>query len=249
MNHPFVLFFFSVYSQVIFNSAAHYWPFNRESGIVDSKTNVTGVKYGQTKNIYYKGPGYGFLHTDGKAWIDLGNFTDSCLVEPARCQPALTVFLWLKYAPNKNRTYFVGTSSHLTFSKGFTIYKESDKRAKDSIVLRLNDGQREWSGNLTLKPKTWSHVAFTWDASSGLALFQNCRQMALIWESKLQTPIRGNGSNILEHHLSLSGAQNNDPNAGSKASYEDLAVLYRKIEPAEWDQICHHKLGQFATDK
>ncbi|CAH3170094.1 unnamed protein product [Porites evermanni] len=232
----------AVHSQVLFNSAAHYWPFNRETGIVDSKTNVTGVKYGQTKNIYYKGPGYGFLHTDGKAWIDLGNFTDSCLVEPARCQPALTVFLWLKYAQNKNWTYFVGTSSHLTYSKGFTIYKESDKRAKDSIVLRVNDGQREWSGNLTLKPKTWSHVAFTWDASSGLALFQNCRQMALIWESKLQTPIRGNRSNILEHHLTLSGAQNNDPNLGSKASYEDLAVLYRKIKPAEWDLICHHKL-------
>lgn len=232
----------TVNPQVIFHSAVHYWPLNRHSGFVDSKTNATGVKHGIINNIFYKGPGYGYLHMDGKAWIDFGNFTGTCLADPARCHQALTVFLWLKYQKSTSKRYFVGTSSHLTYSKGFTIYKDSDKNAKDSIVVRVNDGQREWTGNLTLKHNTWSHVAFTWDARSGLALFQNCRQMALVSDNKLQTSARSNRSNVLKHFLSLSGGQRNYSKMGVKASYEDLTVLYRKMEPREWDYICHSKL-------
>ncbi|XP_078354871.1 uncharacterized protein LOC144639420 isoform X2 [Oculina patagonica] len=228
----------------LFNSAAHYWPLNRPHGILDIKNNVTGVKHGKIENIHYKGPGNGFLHTNGKAWVDLGNFTGSCLAGPAKCKVALTVFLWLKYSPNKHRRYLLGTSSHLTFSEGFTIYKDSDKRANNSIVVRVNDGEREWTGYLTLKPEVWSHVMFTWDYKSGLALFQNCNQMALVSYSKLKATARSNRSNVLEHHLSLAGAQKIQPEMGVKASYEDLAVFYRKMASHERNWICLHKLEE-----
>ena len=211
---------------------------------MDLKTNITGVKHGKIENILFKGPGNGFLHTDGKAWVDLGNFTGSCLAEPGRCKVALTVFLWLKYSPHKHKRYLLGTSSHFTFSEGFTIYKDSDKRANNSIVVRVNNGQREWTGYLTLKPEVWSHVMFTWDYKSGLALFQNCNQMALVSDSNLKTTARGNRSNILEHHLSLSGAQKTHPEIGVKASFEDLTVFYRKMESHERSWICLHKLGK-----
>lgn len=236
-------FFFSV-NPNIFNSAAHYWPLNRQNGITDIIANVTGAKHGTIDNIFYKGPGYGYLHAAGRAWVDLGNFTGSCLAEPARCKQPLTVFLWLKYSRNKNRRYLVGTSSHLTFSKGFTIYKNSDKNANDSIVLRVNDGQREWAGYLTLKAEVWSHVVFTWEYRTGLALFQNCRQMDLVKEYKYRTSTTSNRSNVLEHHLTLSGAQKIYPNMGVKASYEDLTVLYRNLNSDEMNWICLHKLGQ-----
>ena len=211
---------------------------------MDVKTNITGVKHGKIENIIYKGPGNGFLNTNGKAWVDLGNFTDSCLAEPSRCKVALTVFVWLKYSPNKHKRYLLGTSSHLTNSEGFTIYKDSEKRANNSIVVRVNDGQREWTGHLVLKPNVWSHVMFTWDYKSGLALFQNCNQMALVSDSELKTTVRSNRSNVLEHHLSLAGAQIHQPETGSKASFNDLAVFYRKMESHERSWICLHKLGE-----
>lgn len=228
----------------VFDSVAYYWPLNRQSGIVDIRTNDTGTKHGQMDNIFFKGPKKGYLHSAGKAWIDLGNYTGSCLAEPARCDRFLTVFLWLKYSRNKNKRYLVGTSSHLSHESGFTIYKDSDKIANNSIVLRVNDGQREWTGNLTLEPEVWSHVAFTWEYSSGLAVFQNCRQMALVTKYKYQTSPRSNRSNVLEQHLTLAGAQNVYPNVGVKASFEDLTVLYRKLDPPEMNWICFHKLGQ-----
>ncbi|KAJ7315640.1 hypothetical protein OS493_038530, partial [Desmophyllum pertusum] len=223
------------------NSAAHYWPLNRLHGITDITTNTTGVKHGKIENILYKGPGNGFLHTDGRAWVDLGNFTGSCLAEPGTCKDALTVFLWLKYTPNKHRRYLLGTSSHLTYTEGFTIYKDAAKQ-NNTIVVRVNNGQWEWTGRLNLKPDVWSHVMFTWEYKSGLALFQNCNQMALVWNSESKTSTRSNRSNILEHHLSLSGTQKFQPEMGVRASYEDLTVLYRKMESHERNWICLHKL-------
>ena len=233
----------------LFDSAAHYWPFDRHLGIVDIKTNITGVKHGKIENILFKGPGTGVLHTNGKAWVDLGNFTGSCLAEPARCTEALTVFLWLKYSPTKRRRYLLGTSSHLAFSEGFTIYKDSEEKANNSIVIRVNNGQREWTGSLTLKPGIWWHVMFTWHYKLGLALFQNCNQMALVLDSTLKTTRRGNRSNILEHYLSLSGAQIAKPELGVKASYGDLAVFYRKLESNERNWICLNKLGEYEIEK
>lgn len=226
----------------LFDSAAHYWPFDRRHGIVDMKTNITGDKHGKIENILFKGPGNGVLHTNGKAWVDLGNFTGSCLAEPARCTEALTVFLWLKYSPNKRRRYLLGTSSHLAFSEGFTIYKDSEIKANNSIVIRVNNGQREWTGSLTLKPDIWSHVMFTWHYKLGLALFQNCNQMALVSEGTLKTTRRSNRSNILEHYLSLSGAQIAKPELGVRASYDDLTVFYRKLESHERNWICLNKI-------
>ena len=240
----FFFFFFFAANPRIFYSAAHYWPLNRQKRFVDSRTNATGVTHGKIENIFFKGPGHGFLHTSGKAWVDLGNFTGSCLAEPAKCNQALTVFLWLKYSLHKNKRYLVGTSSHLTYSKGFAIYKDSHKKANDSIVVRVNDGQREWTGYLTLKPDLWSHVGFTWEYSSGLHLFQNCRPMALVTNYKFRTSTRSNRSNVLEHHLSLSGAQKIHPNMGVKASYEDLTVLYRKMESHVRNWVCLQKPGQ-----
>ena len=139
----------------------------------------------------------------------------------------------------------MGTSSHLTYSEGFTIYKESDDIANNTIVLKVNDGQREWNGSLTLKPKEWSHVMFTWEPKSGLAIFQNCNQIALASPSKVETSRRNNRSNVLEHHLSLSGAQMSHPGVGARATYEDLAVLYRKMTSYERKWVCRHKLGWY----
>ena len=229
----------------VFNSAAHYWPLNRRFGIMDVVTNATGTKHYRVDNIFFKGPGLGFLHSAGNAWIDLGNFTGACLAEPALCNRPLTVFLWLKYFEKKNRRYLIGTSSHLTYNRGFTIFKESDRIANRTIVVRVNDGQREWSGSLSLLANVWSHVAFTWDGRSGLALFQNCRQKALISEFTYQTAARNNRSNVLEHHLTLFGAQKSSPNVGVKASFEDLTVLYKKMAVEELREICHSKLGQY----
>ena len=242
-------FVFLLANPRLFDSAAHYWPFDRHLGIVDIKTNITGVKHGKIENILFKGPGNGVLHTNGKAWVDLGNFTGSCLAEPARCTEALTVFLWLKYSPTKRRRYLLGTSSHLAFSEGFTIYKDSEEKANNSIVIRVNNGQREWTGSLTLKPGIWWHVMFTWHYKLGLALFQNCNQMALVLDNTLKTTRRGNRSNILEHYLSLSGAQIAKPELGVKASYGDLAVFYRKLESNERNWICLNKLGEYEIEK
>ena len=185
------------------------------------------------------------MYTNGRAWVDLGDFTGSCIAEPSRCREALTVFLWLKYYPNRNKRYFVGTSSHLTYSEGFTIYKESDDIANNTIVLKVNDGQRVWNGSLTLKPKVWSHVMFTWEPKSGLAIFQNCNQIALASPSKVETSRRNNRSNVLEHHLSLSRAQMSHPGVGARAMYEDLTVLYRKMTSYERKWVCRHKLGWY----
>ena len=242
-------FVFLLANPRLFDSADHYWPFDRHRGIVDIKTNITGDKRGKIENILFKGPGNGFLHTNGKAWVDLGNFTGCCLAEPARCTEALTVFLWLKYSPSKRRRYLLGTSSHLAFSEGFTIYKDSDTRANNSVIIRVNNGKREWTGYLTLKPNVWSHVMFTWDSKLGLALFENCNQMALVLGSTLKTTSRSNRSNILEHHLSLSGAQIAKPELGVKASYDDLTVLYRKLESHEINWICLNKLGEYKIEK
>lgn len=242
-------FVFLLANPRLFDSAAHYWPFDRRHGIVDMKTNITGDKHGKIENILFKGPGNGVLHTNGKAWVDLGNFTGSCLAEPARCTEALTVFLWLKYSPNKRRRYLLGTSSHLAFSEGFTIYKDSEIKANNSIVIRVNNGQREWTGSLTLKPDIWSHVMFTWHYKLGLALFQNCNQMALISEGTLKTTRRSNRSNILEHYLSISGAQIAKPELGVRASYDDLTVFYRKLESHDRNWICLNKLGEYNIEK
>ncbi|XP_068677449.1 uncharacterized protein [Montipora foliosa] len=222
----------------IFNYAAHYWPLNSRFGIMDVITNATGTKHGKKENIFFKGPGRGYLHVAGKAWIDLGNFTGSCLAEPVRCNRPLTVFLWLKYSENKNKRYLVGTSSHLTDFEGFAIYKESNKIANNTVVVRVNDGQHEWTRSLTLPAEVWSHVAFTWERNSGLALFQNCRQKALVSEYTIRSTPRTNRSNILQHYLTLSG----DPDVGVKASFEDLTVLYRKMDDNERARICHFKL-------
>ena len=214
---------------------------------MDVVTNATGTKHVKVGNIFFKGPELGYLHSVGNAWIDLGNFTGTCLAEPALCNRPLTVFLWLKYSKSKNRRYLVGTSSHLTYNRGFTIFKESDRIANGTVVLRVNDGQREWNGSLSLLANVWSHVAFTWDRKSGLALFQNCRQKALISEYTYtyQSASRSNRSNVLEHHLTLFGAQKSSPSVGVKASCEDLTVLYKKIGLEEMERICHSKLGQY----
>ena len=240
---PFQQFRFSAGSSV-FHSAVHYWPFDRDRGVVDVVTNITGVEHGKVNNIYIKGPMKGFLHTDGGAWEDLGNFTGTCLAEPWRCTNGLTVFLWLKYYPHRNKRYFVGTARQWSSSQGFSIYKESSKRRNNSIVVTLNDGISEWTGYVTQKPDTWLHIALTWDNSTGLALFENCRQIALVSKGKVKSYRSNIKSKFLEQHLTLSGGIKSHPNAGTRASYDDLAVLYRELKQQEWNDICFNKLGQ-----
>ena len=230
-----------------FQSAAHYWPLDKTSGIYDVKSKRYGDIQGTKRDINFAGPNGEFLYAEGTSWIDLGDFKGTCLSDPMACANAMTVSLWLRYSfqRDNNKQYFLGTISRER-PQGFAIFSESRTKAKDVVVVRVSTTDREWTGTLQLPPGRWAHVMFTWSNTSGLSVYKNCLAVSLTQNARsVSRPTVASPSNSLATHLSLSSSNDGRKKTEADCSYDDVTVWYSSLPSHMRNSLCRDKVGKW----
>ena len=85
-----------MFSGSIYRKASHFWPLDSITGIKDVVYNRKASIYGN-EGVSLKGKGSGFLELDtGKAALNLGEYSDICLVESKHCKNGMTITFWIR---------------------------------------------------------------------------------------------------------------------------------------------------------
>ena len=80
----------------MYGKAAHFWPLDSITGIKDVVNNKKASIYGNY-GVSLKGKGDGFLEVNtGKAALNLGGYSDTCLIKSRLCKNGVTITFWIR---------------------------------------------------------------------------------------------------------------------------------------------------------
>ena len=80
----------------MYGQASHFWPLDSITGIKDVIINRKASIYGND-GVSLKGKGNGFLEIDSaKAALNLGEYSDACLIESKNCKNGMTITFWIR---------------------------------------------------------------------------------------------------------------------------------------------------------
>jgi hypothetical protein len=220
----------------------HYWPLDKGKGLIDIVTNKTGTRDGRVKKLYFEGNGPGYLFVP-KSRVNLGNFKGSCLVDPSKCSPYLSVSLWLKYSRRKDiyrKQFIIGTrrNSKRGGQPGFAINVDPQKGAENRVSIFFTNNEKLWTGYTDIVHGTWAQVGFTWSNSSGLVIFRNCKRMQSVKSGVDQSFLKKSNDNLYLVKAPGKGK------AAFNISFDDIAVWYSKLDAMQKGRICSGKLGK-----
>lgn len=193
--------------------------------IQDEKSDLRGILH---RTTHVAGQVDKALELHGNGFINLGNFSNTCLGKPSLCRYGMTVSLWLKYRLSKQRQYFLGTSGSDIQQPGFVVYQDAHSNGSNFIAVSVRTSDAVWTTHVTLPWDTWVHVLFSWNRNDGLSVYTNG---TLAGSSKT---FSRTASSIQNSNASLMlGKANSDYNKLSKATYDELAVWYLVLTEKE----------------
>ena len=201
----------------------------------DYKSAEKGLAFGRVKIV----PGIvneSVLTNGQDAWLKLGHFTNECLGEPALCEDGLTVSFWIKY--NKSESplqYFMGTSGTEEGYRGFLVYQDFTRDVEDHLTIKVENSTLLWERSFYAPRDTWVHVMFTWDPIEGLSIYTNGILSGKDEVGKTTSPLS-------PYYTTLTVGRPNDKMVFSNASFDEVAVWYRKLHPLEMETI-HNRLN------
>ncbi|XP_048586590.1 uncharacterized protein LOC5511917 isoform X2 [Nematostella vectensis] len=207
-------------------SSAEYWRTSVITTISDSKSDHPGLVFGRVR--VEGGVANESLATNGEdAWLNLGNFINSCLGEPSLCGDGLTVSFWLKYAkPDTEKQYFMGTSGTSQGERGFLVFQDFGLDSEDHLTVKVENSTMLWQRSFPAPRDAWIHVVFTWDARGGLAIYTNGSLVSEDHTGQRTTPVS-------PYSTTLTVGRPNDRFLFANASFDEIGVWYRSLHPAE----------------
>lgn len=208
----------------------------------DAKSTEKGLAFGRVEIV----PGIvneSVLTNGHDAWLKLGHFTNRCLGEPALCEDGLTVSFWIKYHKlNGPLQYFMGTSGTEEGYRGFLVYQDFRRDTEDHLTIKVENSTLLWERSFYAPRDTWVHVMFTWDSTEGLSIYSNG---ILAGKDKV-----GKNTNPLSPFFTtLTVGRPNDEYVFSNASFDEVAVWYRKLHRLEIETIHNRLNGEEIRDE
>nr|QNH72393.1 toxin candidate TRINITY_DN31672_c0_g1_i1 [Pachycerianthus borealis] len=153
-------------------NAIMYWPMSelvngKLSYLYDGVT-VEAIVYGDASLT----PEQTLSSQNAGSWVDAGDFSGSCLSDPALCLNGLTLALWINYPLGSTRHhYIISSGGHpvIKDSYGLSIF------TKDNFInMVVSTKYKTWTINdVLLMDKQWRHVTITWSETAGLVYFEN----------------------------------------------------------------------------
>ena len=190
----------------------------------DAKSDLRGVLHGT--NQVDQGQVDQALELDGKGYVNLGNFNNTCLGKPSICRNGMTVSLWLRYKSSKARQYFLGTSGSDVRQPGFVVYQDMHRNGTSYIAFSVRTGEHAWTTHVTVPRDTWTHVLFTWSPRDGLSVHTNGTLASRLKEFS-QT------ASLHNSYTSFTLGRANNQYRLSRVTYDELAVWYQVLTDRE----------------
>lgn len=218
-------------------ASGEYWGVQVNKRIKDCKTGLEGLIFNDC--VTAQGVVNQSLETDGRgAWVNLGNFVNTCMSEPSLCPYGITVSLWIKYAilDNNGLQYFMGTSGTKEGLRGFLIYQDFLYDREDHLAVKVENGTMLWKRSFAVPRHSWTLVTFTWDEQGGLEIYANGTNVGGDLKGKTTKP-----ENVYFTSLTL-GRPNNEM-IFSKAAFDEIAMWERKLDPMEIEAIYKRIVG------
>ena len=219
------------------NISAEYWGVKVTKGLTDLKSSKEGVIFNDC--VMSQGVVNQSLETDGKgAWVNFGNFVNTCVSEPFLCPFGFTVTVWIKYAilDNHGLQYFMGTSGTKEGFKGFLIYQHFPYDKEDHLAIKVENGTMLWKRSFPVPRDSWTHVTFTWDERDGLVIYANGSAVGGDPKGKATEP-----EDVYFTTFTL--GRPNDEMIFSKAAYDEIAVWERKLHAKEIEAMYKRLAG------
>jgi len=222
-----------------YDKAAHYWPLDTNTGVLDVITNTTGIRDGRDRSLFFRGPGPGYMFVR-QSRLKFGSFEGTCIVDPSKCGTNLTVSLWIKYQQRSyRRQFFMGTIAQSTGSPGFSIFASPIKGKEERVTFQVDTKDKEWRGYINVKHDIWAQIGFTWSNQTGLVIYKNCERIMSI-----PTGRSNEVSGEVGEYLYLVKAPGRGK-ASNNISYDDVAVWYNQPYQIDDGLICSTKIGKF----
>lgn len=171
------------------------------------------------------------------SYVVLGDFSDTCLPDPSRCDSGFTITFWV----NLKKVFHDGVLLQLSMSRksrGITVntlYKEG----KIFLVFYGNTPLRIHSIKAELSSHIWHHVALVWNttAKQRMSLFVNCSV-----GDDFVAKNRAWKSTKREDKKLILGANH----AGKKAipiAFDDFAIWFKSLKQERFCQIINEERG------
>lgn len=114
------------------------------------------------------------IQLDGNGqYLDLGQHTEKCLGNLARCVNGMTISAWMNFRSYSNNMYYISTGEngiHMYYRNGY-------------IYVELSQPGRAWRITVPrFEPNRWYFIEMTWHRDDGLRLYVNNR---LVGKGKL----------------------------------------------------------------
>lgn len=246
--------FSSTITDSIYVDAKHYWPLDQLNITIKDK-QVTSTT---SSPVYWRtvatttvddviGDQEGFVFgrshvvhgvvnesvlTNGQdAWLNLGHVINTCLGDPSFCHHGLTVSFWIKYhVINQPIQFFLGTSGTEAGYRGFLVYQDSRKDTQDHLTIKVENSTLLWERSFTAPRDTWLHVLFTWSTRDGLSVYRNGSIVGVDNKPKKTYPIS-------PYFTTFTVGRPNNKYVFSNASFDEIAVWYQQLHPAQIQSI------------
>jgi hypothetical protein len=229
-----------------FHDADNYWDFDAAAN--DIVEDLKGDRHSRIIGNYNifpgpKGKALELLEVNNllKSYVILGDFSDTCLPDPERCQSGFTISFWV----NLKKVLHDGVLLQLGSSRkrrGVTI-NTHHKEGKIFLIFYGNTRERIYTIKAELLSHIWHHVVLIWDAKAQpkMSLFVNCTSgdnfKATIKERKDE---RGKGKKL------ILGANH----AGKKAipiAVDDFAIWFKSLKQERLCEIINQERGMLVS--
>lgn len=182
----------------------------------DGKSNQKGFAHG---SILVPGQVGKAVALNGKGFVNLGDFANTCPGNPYSCKQGFTVSFWLSYSSTNDVQYFLGTSGTDVRQPGFVIYHDAFRNVSHAVAVSVRTGKALWTTHMNVPSRTWTHVLFSWSARDGLTVYTNGTLASRTIYSSTTDSLRNTNTSF------TLGRPNNEYQF-SWAAYDELAVWH-----------------------
>lgn len=157
-------------------------------------------------------------------YIDLGNFSESCVRDLSYCTQGFTMALWVKVNSSENSG---NSDNYLLSSSAVNVNYQPGDLSTPSLAVTVFDDQ-QWKVETTNFPDdSWFHLAFTFTSTDGLSVYINgLLQGSDSSAETLSDTLIGDSLGF------IIGADVNDRESSQKrisASLADLRIFFRSF--------------------
>ncbi|XP_048579857.1 uncharacterized protein LOC5521688 isoform X1 [Nematostella vectensis] len=165
-----------------------YWPLD---DVINSRVlgSTVASVIGNVVNASEKQNGKSALQFQSfSSYLQAGEYPGQCISDADLCNTGLSMVFTIRLDTQTlrwSRVFLVDSigDPQLQTSRGFAVYLESRQ-----IVVTVFTTRLKWTVRASISPAVWHHVAFTWQAGTGLQLYIDGVMKVNLKAGIIQTP-------------------------------------------------------------